>query len=106
MAEAQTAQGPLLQDLYQFKEIDGDDGSTALMKERLFDSLFLESNPLPTRPLVPAIEVPDVPFYCPAVTSETDALTEAITMAEREQTFTLFLQQSLDSCCDSLAADT
>ena len=72
--EETTKQAPLLRDLYQFKEISDDNGSTEIMKQRMFDSLFMASNPLPTRPLSPAIEVPEIPFYCPPMASSVSQL--------------------------------
>ena len=64
--EQTVVQDPILTQLFQFKGIAVDNGDIALMKLRMFDTLFPDDNEDPLLlPLEPAIVVPEVPFYCP-----------------------------------------
>ena len=86
-------QEPILNQLFQFKGIAVDNGDVALMSLRMFDTLFPdgEENPL-LLPLQPAIEVPEVPFYCSsAIFTARNNLEAAIVRLQKQRTFSLFL---------------
>lgn len=74
----------------------------------MFNQLFPEGNSDPLLlPLDPTIDVPEVPFYCPDITFNTKAETDQmIEDLRKERTFSLFLDNALDSCCDGLKEDT
>ena len=78
------------------------------MSLRMFDTLFPDTNTDPLLlPLDPAIVVPEVPFYCPSsIMTAQSNLEAAIVRLQKQRTFSLFLQNALNACCESLKEDT
>ena len=78
------------------------------MSLRMFDTLFPDTNTDPILlPLEPAIAVPEVPFYCPSsIMTAQSNLEAAIVRLQKQRTFSLFLQNALNACCESLKEDT